>query len=239
MRVRPRVAGQPDGANGMGANDAATLRQAIIDGDRGALLTAFEDDPGLARAVEPGEVSLLLTALYHGRPRLAGDVAAALAADGRDLDVFEAAAMGEQAQVAALVAEDPSAVDARTVDGFTPLHLAAFLGRTGATVLLAHLGADVDAVADNPTRVRPLHSAVASGDPAVVMALVDAGADVDARQAGGYTPLMGAAAGGQPAMVERLLAAGARRGLTDDDGWTAARHAEDAGNHGLVDLLGG
>ncbi|MBY5162697.1 ankyrin repeat domain-containing protein [Salsipaludibacter albus] len=223
----------------MGATDAAALRQAVIDGDRGTLLRAFEEDPGAPRATVPGEVSLLLTALYHGRPRLAGDVAAAMDVADLDLDVLEAAAMGDQARVAAIVADDPAALGARTVDGFTPLHLAAFLGRTGVTILLVHLGADIETIADNDSQVRPLHSAVASGDPATVTALVDAGATVDVRQAGGFTPLMGAAAGGQPVMIERLLAAGARRGTTDDDGRTAARHAEDAGNHGLVDLLGG
>lgn len=223
----------------MADTDAEALRQAVIDGDRGTLLTALESDPATAGATVPGEVSLLLTALYHGRPRLAGDVAAALAAADLELDVLEAAAMGDQARVAAVVADDPDARQARTVDGFTPLHLAAFLGHTGVTVLLCHLGADVGAVADNESRVHPLHSAVASGNPAVVEALVNAGADVDATQAGGFTPLMGAAVQGQPVMVERLLAAGARRGVVDDDGRTAARHAEDAGNHGLVDLLGG
>lgn len=223
----------------MGEPDAVALRDAVVKGDRGALLTAFEADPAAARATVPGQVSLLLTAFYHGRPRLAGDVAAALADAGLELDVLEAAAMGDQARVAALVADDPAALAARTADGFTALHLAAFLGRTGTTVLLCHLGADVDAVADNVSRVQPLHSAVASGDPSVVAALVDAGSDVDARQAGGFTPLMGAAVGGQPVMVERLLAAGARRGLVDDEDRTAARHAEAAGNHGLVDLLGG
>lgn len=219
--------------------DAAHLRRAVVDGDRGALLTAFEQDPATAAAVEPGEVSLLLTALYHGRPLLAGDVATALGMAGIELDVLEAAALGDEQGLAAILGADPGAVGARTVDGYTPLHLAAFLGRTGAVMLLVHLGADTTAVADNPSAVQPLHSAVASGDPAVVEALVQARVDLDARQQGGFTPLMGAATQGATTMVERLLAAGARRRLVDDDGRTAADHAEATGHHGLVDLLGG
>lgn len=221
------------------AVDAAHLRRAVVDGDRGALLTAFEQDPAAAAAVEPGEVSLLLTALYHGRPLLAGDVAIALEMADIDLDVLEAAATGGESRLAAIIADDPDAVHARTVDGFTPLHLAAFLGRTGAVMLLVHLGADTMAVADNPSRVQPLHSAVASGDPAVVEALVQSRVDLDASQQGGFTSLMGAAAQGATTIVERLLAAGARRRLADDQGRTAADHAQATGHHGLVDLLGG
>ncbi len=219
--------------------DADEVRRAIVDGDRGALLAALAADPHAATTPVDDEVSPLLTALYHGRPRLAGDIALAMADAGIDLDVLEAAALGDQQRLAALLEADPDLLGARTVDGFTPLHLAAFLGRTGATILLTRLGADVGAVADNDSRVQPIHSAVASGDIGVVEALVRTGADLDARQHGGYTPLMGAAAQGATAMVERLLAAGARRRLTDDDGRTAADHAVATGHDGLVDLLGG
>lgn len=219
--------------------DAGEVRRAIVDGDRGALLAALAADPRAATTPVDGEVSPLLTAFYHGRPRLAGDIALAMADAQIDLDVLEAAALGDQQRLAALLDADPGLLHARTVDGFTPLHLAAFLGRTGATILLAQLGADIGAVADNDSRVQPIHSAVASGDIGVVEALVRAGADLDARQQAGYTPLMSAAAQGASTIVERLLAAGARRRLADDDGRTAADHAVATGHDGLVDLLGG
>lgn len=219
--------------------DAGEVRRAIVDGDRGALLAALAADPRAATTPVDGEVSPLLTAFYHGRPRLAGDIALAMADAQIDLDVLEAAALGDQQRLAALLDADPGLLHARTVDGFTSLHLAAFLGRTGATILLAQLGADIGAVADNDSRVQPIHSAVASGDIGVVEALVRAGADLDARQQAGYTPLMGAAAQGASTIVERLLAAGARRRLADDDGRTAADHAVATGHDGLVDLLGG
>lgn len=224
-------------ATGDATGHAGALRRAIVAGDRGAVLAMLDDDPSVAAATEAGEVSPLLTAYYHGRPRLAADLEIALEQADIPLDVLEAAAAGDQQRLAEVVEADADAVHERTVDGFTPLHLAAFLGRAGATMFLAQLGADVHAVADNPSRVQPLHSGVASGDVAVVEALVRSGADVDACQAGGLTPLMGAAAQGASAVVERLLAAGARRRLCDDEGRSAADHAAATGHDGLADLL--
>ena len=52
-------------------------------------------------------------------------------------------------------------------DGFTPLHLAAFFGRLEAAALLVDRGADLEAPSRNPRfpSVRPLHSAIAGGQP--------------------------------------------------------------------------
>lgn len=216
---------------------ASRLRQAVVAGDRGAVLAMLDVDPAAAAATDPGELSPLLTAFYHGRPRVAADLLLAREQAGIGLDVLEAAAAGDQPRLAELVDADPDVVQTRTVDGLTPLHLAAFLGHAGATMFLALLGADVLVVADNPSRMQPVHSAVESGNVGVVEALVRTGADVDARQAGGLTPLMVAASQGATTVAERLLAAGARRRLHDDEGRTAADHAAATGHDGLADLL--
>lgn len=227
---------------GTAPDDAATdpgarIREAIVDGDRGLVLAALAGDVRGIVTPAPGQVSILLLALYHGRPRLAEDIALAMADGGVKLDVLEAAALGDQPRLAAIVDHDPNEVTRTTPDGFTPLHLAAFLGRPDATRLLLRSGADVEAVAANDSAVRPLHSGVAGGQPDVVEALLRAGADVDAPQRGGFTPLMGAAAQGSVAVVEGLLVAGARRSVVDEDGRTAAEHAEAGGHDGLADLL--
>ena len=49
--------------------------------------------------------------------------------------------------------------------------------------------AEVNAVANNATRVQPLHSAAAQRSVAIVRMLLDAGANVHAKQEGGYTAL--------------------------------------------------
>src|SRR5205814_6319655 len=67
-------------------------------------------------------MSDVLRAIYRGD----GDEAERLAA-GRELDVFEASALGRADRVRELVAADPSLVNAYGDDGFHPVGLASFL----------------------------------------------------------------------------------------------------------------
>ena len=83
-----------------------------------------------------------MQALYERRQ---ADVDAILATEPI-LDVFEAAALGRADRIAELVAADPNLVTAWSSDGFTALHLAAFLGTTEVAVALLDVGADVAAV---------------------------------------------------------------------------------------------
>ena len=79
---------------------------------------------------------------------------------------------------------DQEALAARTPEGFTPLHLAAFFGGGAAVRLLLGAGMHADADQENPARVRPLHSAVAARDHDAARALLEAGADPELRPAG-------------------------------------------------------
>ena len=78
--------------------------------------------------------------------------------------------------------------NARAVDGFTPLHLAALLSQTPETVTaLINAGADPNARAE--FGLTPLHRAAAhSQTPEIVTALINAGADPNARDGDGRTP---------------------------------------------------
>lgn len=60
-----------------------------------------------------------------------------------------------------------------SADGFTPLHWAAFCNRSEVARQLIDHGADVNAVAENDSRVRPLHGAAASGANKVVSRLLE------------------------------------------------------------------
>jgi ankyrin repeat protein len=170
----------------------------------------------------------------------------AILAERDPADVFEAAAVGDVAVLAALLDEGDGGVGddfggglvgAVAVDGFTPLHLAAFFRHPDAVWLLLDRGAEVDAVAANLSRVRPLHSAVAGGDAEAIRLLVGAGADVNAVQQGGFTPLHAVAQHGDGAAVDLLLASGADPAARTDDGRDAADLATAAGHGALAARL--
>jgi ankyrin repeat protein len=130
-------------------------------------------------------VSELRQALYRGE-RAAAE---ALVADGADLNVFDAAALGDVELLCDRLTADPEAVNAWSADGFTPLHFAAFLGGPAAVRLLLDAGADVGAISRNEMQVQPLHSAAASGNVDACRLLLEGGANPSAQQQGGYTAL--------------------------------------------------
>jgi uncharacterized protein len=133
---------------------------------------------------------------------------ASLLAGGVELDVFDAAAMGDDGRIAELL-DGGADLNAFADDGFTPLQLAAFFGQPHAVALLLSRGADVDAVARNDMKIHALHAAAASGNLESIELLLDAGADVNAQQHGGYTALDEARVKEDAAMEAMLLAAGA------------------------------
>jgi ankyrin repeat protein len=103
-------------------------------------------------------------------------------------------------------------------------------------VLLAH-GAEVNAVALNPTLLQPLHSAVASRDLATVMAVLAAKPEINARQIRGFVALHSAALSGDVLIVRALLDAGADASLQADDGKRALDFARERGHGALESLL--
>jgi ankyrin repeat protein len=179
-------------------------------------------------------VSPLLQALYEGR---AADVDARLA-EQPQLDVFEAAALGRSERLEELLAAEPSLAGAWSVDGFTPLHLAAFFGRLVSARLLVERGAPVDVPARNDMRVTPLHSAAAAGEKEIAELLLERGADPNARQQGGFTPIHAAAQNGDAELAALLVRHGAEPSLATDDGRTAFELAREAGHAELARRLG-
>jgi ankyrin repeat protein len=169
-------------------------------------------------------LSPLMESLYAGKT----DEAHALASARSDLDVFEAAAVGDVDRLRALLDAVPALAGAWSEDGFTALHFAAFFGHPEAAKLLVERGADLEARSTNTQfalDAAPLHSASAAGQLEVCEVLLEAGADVNAVQHGGYTALLDAAANGNAELVALLLERGADRAARLDDG----RGLEDLG----------
>lgn len=213
-----------------------SLFDAVRAGDLHALAEMLEADPSLAASRDEAGLSPVLVAGYHGRR----EAMALLASHTPAPDVGEAAAVGDVRRLRALLDADAGQVAAFSVDGWTPLHLAAFFGRGEALRLLLERGADPAARSRNPMANTPLHAAMAGRLEADgLRALLDAGAETDARQHGGYTALHAAAMHGDAATARLLLDRGADPALPADDGRTAADFARAGGHAGVVALLEG
>lgn len=204
---------------------ARELIAAVEAGDAVRVSELVAAEPELASSRNDEGVSALMLARYRSDR---STLDALLAADP-DLDVHESAALGYLDRLRALI-EEPDALSALSADGYTPLHFAAFFAKPEAARILIDAGAPVDTVAQNESRVQPLHSAAAGRQVDICRLLIAAGADVNARENGGFTPLHAAAQNGDPETVELLLSAGADPGARTDDGRTAAELA-DADSH--------
>jgi len=206
---------------------------AVREGDLGRVRDLVEKDPGLAGSRDGEGLSVILHARYRDRE----DMIEVLLSAGPELDVLEASAIGDTDRVEQILAADPRSVHVWSVDGYSPLPLAAFFGHARTAQLLLDRGADVSAVSRNRMEVMPLHSAVAGRHRAVAEALLSAGAPVDARTHGGFTPLLEAAQNGDRPLVELLLSKGADPSVAADNGKTARDLALDAGHEDVADLL--
>jgi ankyrin repeat protein len=151
-------------------------------------------------------MSDILQAIYRG-DRQEGE----RLAHGRDLDVFEAAALGRTDRLRELLDEDPSLVNAFGDDGFHPLGLACFFGHLDTARLLLERGADVNALSKNDyIQTAAIHAAAAAeGEDEstryeLVKLALEHGADPNLPQGGGFRAIDAARQNGDE-RVEQLL----------------------------------
>jgi ankyrin repeat protein len=157
-------------------------------------------------------MSDVLQALYRGDR----DEATRLAR-GRDLDVFEAAGLGDVGRLELLLDEDPSRASAVGADGFHPLGLACFFGHVDAARLLLANGADVNALSQNENiQTAAIHAAAAAQGTdedtryALIALALEYGADPDLEQGGGFRAIDAARQNGDTRVEQLLLENGAR-----------------------------
>ena len=204
---------------------------AIHEGDLQTIRQMIAGDPQVARARNANGVSALMQAVYENKPEVVDSLRCAVG----ELDIYEAAALGDVARLHGLLSADATQINSRSSDGFTPLHLACFFRRLEAAQVLLAAGADPKAVSSS--RIAVIHSAAASGDTAIVKLVLAAGADPNVQQQGGYTALQAAAMDNNLEMAKALLQAGADRSIKNDEGLTAEDMAAKAGATNVVELL--
>jgi ankyrin repeat protein len=190
---------------------------AISGGDVATVRALLDEDPRLLDASSADGASASLTALYHGHPPLADE----LAARTGELTVFEAAAFDDIGRLAELIERDRAIVESWSADGWQPLHLAAFFGRAEAVRTLLDADAPVAEPSRNEMTVQPLHAAAAGQHSEIVWLLIASDAPVQVPQRHGWTPLHSAVHNGDVESIKALLAAGADPRTANDDGSSA------------------
>ena len=107
-------------------------------GDTGRLQALLTANPSLANVRNERGHSPVLIAQYHHKT----DAVAVLLAARPELDIFDAASVGDTRRVAGWLDRDPRLLTATSSDGFSPLELAAFFGQSDIVRLLLERGAE-------------------------------------------------------------------------------------------------
>ncbi len=208
------------------ATGAAAFIDAIKAGEFERVKAMVSADPTLIDARSRTGESAILTAVYHRQKEIVN----LLVARGASLSLFEACAAGEIERAERLLDEDAGAINAYSVDGWTPLHLAAFFGHTKLAELLLGRGADVAARSRNTNGNTPLHAALAGNHKMVAGLLIGHGADVNAADAQGWRPLHLASANNNLDSMKQLIAQGAEVAADNGEGRSALSLAQEK-NH--------
>lgn len=211
----------------------SALMHAIQARDLAAAKAALEREATQATEPLPGGISPLLFALYNG----ARDIAELLRTF-RPLDIHEAAAINDARQVAQLTAAQPALLESFSPDGWTPLHLAAFMGARESLLVLVGMGAALDQVSTNPMQNTPMHAAIAgAAGETLAPLLIGLGASVQWVGGSGVNALHLAASRGFEGLCRLLLSRGADRLARTEEGKTAAEIARERGHLATAAML--
>jgi ankyrin repeat protein len=214
----------------MTAND---LVEAARRGDAETVRNILRTQPELAGSPIASGETAVMAALYRGHHHIVDEVGAVLERNGR-MDIFAAAALGRMDALEKVIA---GGVNVFAYDGWTPLHLAAFFGRTEVVERLLKARADLHAISRNALKNTPLHAAIAGGHVDVALTLIAGGAAVDVADAGGHTPLHIAAEAGLLPVARALVARGADPLAVDADDLTPLARAAARNQNAIVDLF--
>ena len=170
----------------------ASIFELIDAGDAAGISALLAADPAAAAARDEQGLSAVMRAAYRG-----GDVFTAVRDADPPLEPFDRIVVGES--------EDLPGPHDRTPDGFTGLHMAAFVDNVAAARTLLEAGADPDAVSTASfARVTPLGTCAFANALGVARVLLAHGADPSIAEDARATPLAVAQANGFDELVELL-----------------------------------
>lgn len=122
-----------------------TIFEAISEGDVEGVEQMLRAEPRLMESRTPEGISPLMLAWYTFNPRMR----ALLREQDGDLDVFEAAMVGDMVRLTTLLDADPALVRVYSTDGFTLLHFAGFFNQPEVARALLDRGAPLDVLTRN------------------------------------------------------------------------------------------
>ncbi|WP_167882252.1 ankyrin repeat domain-containing protein [Leptospira langatensis] len=202
--------------------------QMIAAGQKAQVIYSLREAPDLCSKQNAEGITPVLFALYFGKE----DIVQAYLTLGIPLNLYEAAALGNEERVRELIEGNPSLVHSYSPDGWTPLHLSAHFGHISLIKYLLDKGADIHAKSKSKFSLgnTALHSAVASWKTDAVALLLEYGANPNFTQEGGFSPLhIAASRQGSEQIVHLLLQKGADPDLKTEDGKTARDIAAERG----------
>lgn len=209
------------------------LETLIETGNRQDIFDLLNQNPGLASKETSHGISPILLACYYKKPQ----IAALIANFARQINLFEAAALGKFEEAAFITERNPTSVNNFSKDGFTALGLATYFGNEDIAKLLISKGADVNIPANNGFNVYPIHSAVSSGNLNLTKMLINAGANVNVIQQAGFTPLHAAAQLGNIELIILLLENGSEVDVRMEGGKLPTDLALENGFSEIADIL--
>jgi ankyrin repeat protein len=219
--------------DGVLVSETQLFFDAIRCGDIAAVRALLDQDSALLTEKNAQLQSPVLFSIYNRQK----EIRDLLLSRSAFLELHEAAAAGDLAQVREFVEKDASLAKSLSPDGFPVLALAAVFGNFEVTKYLHAKGGEINAVATNGSGYNALTGAVASGHTEIAKWLLENGADANYRYANGYSPLLTAAANGHLEILKALLARGADLHAKTSDGKNALAFADERKHAEVAEYL--
>jgi ankyrin repeat protein len=195
----------------------------IRSGKNDQLQVLLDETPALAGQKTDQGISILAYACYCRNAR----AVEILREKKKNLDVFEAACVGDLSVLKSELSGQAGALNAYSADGFTLLGLSCFFGHAEVAEFLVQKGADVNRASNNSFKVAPIHSACSISNYTITDMLLRHGADPNTKQQAGVTPLHEAAHNGRTDLVQLLIDYGADVNVKTDGGQTPLAMAKE------------